>query len=180
MPVKEPFHTKDFKWKKYGDAGLIYGKTEASYAELNEKAKTVTSSYFVTSGFLHSIYSMLVTKNHQKFRSRCLVHEFPSQIFFNDINLDTEQQYWRKIICGCFRFTWMWLFISIMKRCAEWCALQLYHTSLKKVSVPVMKCHIDRCVHHFCKLKVNFSEIHVKSDHHGFNICYNFIIFNWV
>ena len=103
---------------------------------------------------------------------------FPSQIFFNDINLDTEQQYWRKIICGCFRFTWMWLFISIMKRCAEWCALQLYHTSLKKVSAPVMKCHTDRCVHHFCKIKVNFSEIHVKSDHHGFNICYNFIIFN--
>ena len=76
LPVKEPFHTKDFKRKKYGDAGLIYGKTENSYAELNEKAETVTTSYFVTSDFLLPIYSMLVTKNHQKFRSRSLVHEF--------------------------------------------------------------------------------------------------------
>ena len=67
--------------------GLISGKIEALYAELNERLESATSSYFVTDNFLQFIYSVLVTKNHQKFMS-C-----PSQIFFNDINHGTERQY---------------------------------------------------------------------------------------
>ena len=64
------------------DTGLISEKTEALYAELNERAEAATNSYFVTGDFLQYIYSAPVTKNHQNIRSRC----FPSQIFFNDIN----------------------------------------------------------------------------------------------
>ena len=49
--------------------------------------------------------------------------------------MDTEQLYWRKRLCGCFHFRWLLLLISITKRLLEWCALQLYQTSLsKKVS----------------------------------------------
>ena len=62
--------------KKYGGAGLISEKTEALYAELNERVEEATSSYSATSEFLQYIYSVLVAKNHQKIRSRCLVHEF--------------------------------------------------------------------------------------------------------
>ena len=67
--------------------GLISGKIEALYAELNERAESATSSYFVIGNFLQFIYSVPVTKSHQKFIS-C-----PSQIFFNDINHGTEKQY---------------------------------------------------------------------------------------
>ena len=38
----------------------------------------------------------------------------------------TKQLHWSKILCGCFRFIWMWFLIAIMKRCAERCALQFY------------------------------------------------------
>ena len=40
-----------------------------------------TSSYSAIDEFLQYIYSVLVAKNYQKIRSRCLVHEF----FFIDI-----------------------------------------------------------------------------------------------
>ena len=42
-----------------------------------------------------------------------------------------KQLYQRKIICGCFRFMWLWLLISIIKKCTESWAQQLYHTSVK-------------------------------------------------
>ena len=50
--------------------------TEALYAELNEIVEEATSSYSATDEFLQYIHSVLVAKNHQKIRSRCLVHEF--------------------------------------------------------------------------------------------------------
>ena len=63
--------------------------------------------------FWQCIYCVLVSKNHQKFWSGCLVHEFSFIYFFKDINHG-------KIFCGCFRSLWLWLLI----------ALQLYRTSL--------------------------------------------------
>ena len=55
--------------KKYAGTGLIS-------AELNKRAKTATSSYSTTGNFLKCICSVLVAKNHQRYGSRCLVHEF--------------------------------------------------------------------------------------------------------
>ena len=49
---------------------------EALYAELNERAKVATSSYSATGDFLQYIYFVLMAKNHQKIRFRCLIHEF--------------------------------------------------------------------------------------------------------
>ena len=66
---------------KYGGTGLISEKTEALHPELNERAEAATSSYSATGGYLQNNYSVLVTKNHHKTRSRCLFHEF----FFTDI-----------------------------------------------------------------------------------------------
>ena len=62
--------------KKYGGTGLILGKTEVLYAELNERAEAATGSYSVTGDSLQYIYSVPVSKNHRNMRSRCLVHEF--------------------------------------------------------------------------------------------------------
>ena len=66
--------------------GLASEKTEALYGELNEGVEAATSSYSATGKFLQYIYSVLVAKNHQKIRSRCLVHEFSfTDIFFNSV-----------------------------------------------------------------------------------------------
>ena len=61
--------------------GLLSEKTEVLYAELNESAETATSSYSAAGDFLQYIYSVIMAKNHQKIRSRCLVYE----LSFKDI-----------------------------------------------------------------------------------------------
>ena len=76
LTVRGPIHRKNFEWKKYGGAGLIFEKTEVLYAELNERAEAVSSSYSVTGDSLQYIYSVPVTMNHRNIRSRCLIHEF--------------------------------------------------------------------------------------------------------
>ena len=70
--------------QKNGGTGLVSEKTEALYAELNERVEAATSSYSATGEFLQYNYSVLVAKNHQKIRSRCFVHEFSfTDIFFD-------------------------------------------------------------------------------------------------
>ena len=72
--------------KKNRCTGLVSEKTEALYAELNERMEAGTSNYSATDKFSQYIYSVLVAKNPQKIRSRCLVHEFSfTDIFFNSV-----------------------------------------------------------------------------------------------
>ena len=52
------------------------------YAELKETVEAATSNYSATGEFLRHIYSVLVAKNHQNIRSRCLVDEFSFTDFF--------------------------------------------------------------------------------------------------
>ena len=56
--------------------GLISEKTEALHTKLNERAEAATNIYSATGGFLQYIYPLLVAKNHQKIKLRCLVDEF--------------------------------------------------------------------------------------------------------
>ena len=112
-----------------GGKRLISEKTEVLYAELNKRAEAATGSYSVTGNSLQYIYSVPVSKNLRNIRSRCLVHQFPSQTFFNDINHGYRAAILKK--------NYLWLFpfymvvATIMKRCADRCALQLYQTSLR-------------------------------------------------
>ena len=98
--------------KKYWGTGLVSGKMEALYAELNETVEAATSSYSATSKFLrynfYNFYSVLVAKNHLKIQSVFSSWIFLHRYFFT---------LW---------FIWLWLLIAIMKRCT----LQLYRTSL--------------------------------------------------
>ena len=55
----------------YGGTGLVSEKTEALYAEPNERVEAATSSYSATGEFLQYIYSVPVANNHQKIQSRC-------------------------------------------------------------------------------------------------------------
>ena len=59
---------------------------------------------------------------------------FPSQIFFNDINHGYRAAILKKNYLWLLPFYVVWLLISIMKRCAERFALQLYQTSLSYLS----------------------------------------------
>ena len=72
--------------KIYGGTGLISEKTEALYVELNEKTGAATSIYPAPDNFSQYNYSVLVTNNKKKIRSRCLVHEISFTDIFNDIN----------------------------------------------------------------------------------------------
>ena len=130
LTVRGPFHRKDFEWKKIWGYWVDFWKHGSFVCRLNEWAEAAASNYSATGDFLQYSYSVFVTKNHEKIRSRFLVQEFSSQIFLTILIMVAEQLYWRKIICGCFGFTWLLLLISIMKRCTERCPLQL-HTSLK-------------------------------------------------
>ena len=65
---------------------LLSQKTEALYAESNERTEAATSNYSPAGDFLQYISSVFVAKNHQKIRSGCLVHEFSFTDIFNDIN----------------------------------------------------------------------------------------------
>ena len=75
--------------EKNSGTGLVSENMKLLYAELDERVEAATSSYSATSEFLQYIYSVLVSKNHQKIRSRCLVHEFSfTYIFFNSVLYD--------------------------------------------------------------------------------------------
>ena len=62
--------------KKFGGTGLISEKSEVLYAELNERAEAAIGNYSVRGDSLQYIYSVPVSKNHQKIQSRCLIHAF--------------------------------------------------------------------------------------------------------
>ena len=63
---------------------------------------------------------------------------FPSQIFFNDINHGYRAAILKKNSLWLLQFYMVWLLISIMKRCAERCALQLYQISLTNIKLVLL------------------------------------------
>ena len=111
-----PFHRRDFKRKKYGGKGLVSQKREALLAELMEAA---TISYSATGKFWQYIYCMLVTKNHRKIRSRCLVHEFSFTDIFNNINHGHQAALLKKNSLWLFSFYMDVASYCYYKRCAE-------------------------------------------------------------
>ena len=77
------FPLEYFKWKRYGGTGLLSKKTEVLYAELN---KTAEAALILQQAiFTPYIYFVIMAKNHQKIRSRCLDHEFSFKDIFKDI-----------------------------------------------------------------------------------------------
>ena len=52
--------------KLHGGKGLISEKTEVLYAEPNERVEAAISRHSATGEFLQYIYSVPVSKNHQK------------------------------------------------------------------------------------------------------------------
>ena len=81
---------------------------EALHAELNEKTEVAPSSYSATTiFFLQYNYSVLLAKNHQKSRSRCLVQEFSFTDIFQKYLLWLQSNYIEKNICSCVCSIWL-------------------------------------------------------------------------
>ena len=89
------------------------------YAKLNERAEAATGSYSVTGYSLQYIYSVPVTKNHRKIRSRCLVHEFSFTDIFNNINHGHQAALLKKNSLWLFSFYMDVASYCYYKRCAE-------------------------------------------------------------
>ena len=77
------------------------------------------------------LYSIFILCLYLRIRSGCLVHEFSFTYIFNNINHIYRAPILKKYSLWLLPFYMAWLLISIMKRCAERSALQLYQTSLK-------------------------------------------------
>ena len=86
LTVRRSYHWKDFRWKKIGDTGLLSQETEALHAELNQRGEAATSSYSAAVNFYNiSIRCLRLRIVGRSDQSVSLIN-FPSHIFFNDIN----------------------------------------------------------------------------------------------
>ena len=68
---------------------------------------------------------------------------FLHRSFLTILIIVTEQLYWRKILSGCFHFIWLWLLITIMKRCGSRCTLQLNHISFNNYNITKQISNLD-------------------------------------
>ena len=72
--------------------------------------------------FIRCLWLKIITKSSQG----VYFMSFPSQIFFNKISHGYRAAILKKSFFDCFLLIWLWLFIAIMKRWAEQCAIVLY------------------------------------------------------
>ena len=77
-------------------------KIEVLYAEINKIVEAATSSYSSTGYFLQYIYSELVLRFIRRSNQGVQLMNFPSQIFFNNVNHGYRAAILNKILCGCF------------------------------------------------------------------------------
>ena len=73
---------------------------------------------------------MLVDKNHQTIRSKCLAYKFSFTDIFKDINHGYKAALLKKSLCGCFQFIWIWLLIDFWKGTQGECLLLKYFCSI--------------------------------------------------
>ena len=81
---------------------------------------------FETGEFLWYIYSVLVAKNHQKIRSRCLVYEF----FFTDIFSDINRGYRAALL----KKNYLWL-LPFHMAVASHCYYEKMHGTMQTAGV---------------------------------------------
>ena len=114
--------------KNIGVRSYFLKKRKLCMQSLEEKRKqptvvTLKQSIFYST-FIRTLRLRIIRRSDQS--SWIFLHMY----FLTILIMITEQPYWRKVLCGCFHLVCLWLLIPIMKRRAERCALQLYHTSL--------------------------------------------------
>ena len=117
--------------KKNGGTVLIFEKKRKPCTQ-NLTKEWKQPPVVICNNQVFPCYSVLVVKNRQKIRSRCLVHEFPSQKCFNDINHGYRGAILKKNSWWLLPFYMAVATYCCYEECAERCALQLYCTSLNE------------------------------------------------
>ena len=112
--------------KKNEGMGLLSEKTKALHAELDERAEAAISSYSVEVDFA---YNICIRCLWLRIIRRSM--NFPSQIFFNDINHGYRAAILKKSSLWLLLFLWLCLIIATIKRTMP--RLQLYRTSLNTI-----------------------------------------------
>ena len=130
--VRKPFHRKNFKWKKSMGVRGYFLKKQKLYMQNSTKERkqppvVILQKLIFYNIFIRCLWLRIIRRSNKVFSLWIFLLIFCLTILI----MVKEQLYWRKVLCGCFRFRWLWLLIAIMKRCAERCALQLFRTSLK-------------------------------------------------
>ena len=124
LTVRQSFHRKDFKWKNIWGYGV-------NFWNLTKERKQPPVVILHQATF-YNIFILCLSQDLIKVLSSWI---FLHRYFLTILIMVKEYLYCKKILCGSFRFIWLWLLIAIMKRGAERCALQLYRTTLKAVFV---------------------------------------------
>ena len=112
--------------KKNEGMGLLSEKTKALHAELDDRAEAAISSYSAEVDFA---YSICIRCLWLRIIRRSM--NFPSQIFFNDINHGYRAAILKKSSLWLLLFLWLCLIIATIKRTMP--RLQLYRTSLNTI-----------------------------------------------
>ena len=112
--------------KKNEGMGLLSEKTKALHAELDERAEAAISSYSAEVDFA---YNICIRCLWLRIIRRSM--NFPSQIFFNDINHGYRAAILKKSSLWLLLFLWLCLIIATIKRTMP--RLQLYRTSLNTI-----------------------------------------------
>ena len=86
LALRGPFHRQDFKQKKYWGTALISEKLEVLYAELSKRVEAATSNYLQQAIFCNIFILCLQLRIIRRSDQSVQFINFPSQIFFNDIN----------------------------------------------------------------------------------------------
>ena len=133
LTVRRPLHWKDFKWKKmWGVRGYLLKKRKLCLQNLKKEQKqppvVILQQLIFYNISTQRLWLRIIRRSDHGVLSSSWI--FLRRQFLTILIMVTEQLYWRKVLCGCFRLIWLWLLIAIMKRCAERCALQLNCTSL--------------------------------------------------
>ena len=112
--------------KKNEGMRLLSEKTKALHAELDERAEAAISSYSAEVDFA---YNICIRCLWLRIIRRSM--NFPSQIFFNDINHGYRAAILKKSSLWLLLFLWLCLIIATIKRTMP--RLQLYRTSLNTI-----------------------------------------------
>ena len=132
LTVRGPFHRKDFKSTKYGGTGLISEKKRKFFTENLTKERKQPPVVILEQAILYRIFILYLCLRIIGTSSQdAQFMNFPSQIFFNDINHGYRAAILNK------NSLWLLPFYMLMVTCFYYekvrrtmHTLQLYQTSL--------------------------------------------------
>ena len=117
--------------KNYGVRGYFLKKKEALLTKERKQPPVVIlkqSNFYNI--FIRCLWLRIIRGSAEGVQFTDNYRTFLHRYFLTLSIMVTEQLYLRKVLCDCSRPIWLWLLVTVMKRCAERCALQLYCTSL--------------------------------------------------